>query len=160
MTSIGEYSFSDCQELKNISIPDSVETIGTKAFRNCVAAETLFVGSGIKNIGELAFEGCANINNVIFKDKADIQVQFMDNYPWGLPTKSIQTATTTFKTTLGITYQFDDLTGTLDNDKMVELGFKSSATEWSVELTELSIGYGITEVGGDTFLNSRTLTDI
>ena len=42
ITSIGEYAFSDCQNVTSVTIPKSITGIGTSAFRNCSSLKDVY----------------------------------------------------------------------------------------------------------------------
>ena len=66
--SIGEYMFSYCTNLKNVSIPNSVTKIGAYAFCNCGSLANFTIPEGVTEIGDSAFEGCANLTNISFPE--------------------------------------------------------------------------------------------
>lgn len=63
-------AFAGCENIKSITIPDSVEIIGAQAFESCLSLETVYIGSGVKEIGESPFafeiEGgpCINLKSI------------------------------------------------------------------------------------------------
>ena len=58
LTSIGSYSFNECQALENITLPNSVITINDRAFRSCEFLEAVVLPEGLETIGEEAFIDC------------------------------------------------------------------------------------------------------
>lgn len=65
VSSIGNYSFSDCYGLKSVTIGNSVTSIGNSAFSNCTALTTLTLGNSVASIGNSAFSNCSCITDVI-----------------------------------------------------------------------------------------------
>ena len=60
-------SFTDCQSLKHINIPSTVETLGTETFSGCYYLETVVIPSSVKNIGQACFLACNKFkDNSIF----------------------------------------------------------------------------------------------
>ena len=59
ITAIGNYAFSNCTLLTNISVPDSVSPIGEYAFSNCNSLTEISIPNGVSYIGDSAFSGCA-----------------------------------------------------------------------------------------------------
>ena len=53
---IGNYAFSNCDNLTNVEIPSKVERIGEKAFVSCDNLEKVVLGEGVKEIGQYAFD--------------------------------------------------------------------------------------------------------
>jgi hypothetical protein len=61
-----EEGFSECENLKAISIPDSVTTIGDKAFGECSRLTNVTIGSGVKTIGACVFDYCDKLANIYY----------------------------------------------------------------------------------------------
>lgn len=59
---IGPSAFGDCENLKSITIPDSVTSIGKYAFVRCTALENVRLPENLTQIGEKAFEDTAWLN--------------------------------------------------------------------------------------------------
>ena len=57
ITAIGPCAFQDCTKLKSVTIGDSVKTIGAGAFDNCYRLKTVDLGNGVESIGGMAFMG-------------------------------------------------------------------------------------------------------
>ena len=65
VTSIGDYAFSNCDSLKNITIPDSVTSIGREAFLNCYSLKSIIIPDSVGDIGESAFFNCSSLESII-----------------------------------------------------------------------------------------------
>ncbi|MBQ8175697.1 MAG: leucine-rich repeat domain-containing protein [Oscillospiraceae bacterium] len=63
VTSIGQYAFDGCTGLESITIPGTV-TIDYTAFNNCKAMENLIIANGTTEIMEGTFQCWTNIKNV------------------------------------------------------------------------------------------------
>lgn len=59
VTSIGQYAFSNCENLKHVEIPTGVTSIGDQAFRGCKSLSYIAIPNGITSIGVEAFIGCS-----------------------------------------------------------------------------------------------------
>lgn len=64
VTSIGEFAFAFCGNLKSINIPDSVTIIGVAAFNDCSKLERVIFSNGVTIIGERAFYGCSSLKGI------------------------------------------------------------------------------------------------
>ena len=87
-TSIGNYAFTSCVHLSEISFPRQLTYIGNSAFQNtdlikiylpnnlteisrnafksCMSLETVSIANSVKTIGDSAFEGCTKLKTISF----------------------------------------------------------------------------------------------
>ena len=63
-TMFGDYAFSGCRGLTNITIPDSVTRIGFFAFRNCSGFTSIIIPDSVTSIGDNAFNGCSGLTSI------------------------------------------------------------------------------------------------
>jgi hypothetical protein len=56
--------FTNCKNLKNITLPNSVKEIGYKAFAGCEQLQTIILPEEITKLGENAFDGCSSLQSV------------------------------------------------------------------------------------------------
>ena len=66
LTSIGDYSFSDLENLGELNIPNSVETIGMSAFVNCTRLKSIEFSLNLKTIKDGAFANCLSLEELSF----------------------------------------------------------------------------------------------
>ena len=59
MTSIGNYAFSGCTSLTDITIPDIVTSIGAYAFESCKLLSSIIIPNSVISIDAYAFKDCA-----------------------------------------------------------------------------------------------------
>ena len=62
--SIGRDAFSDCTDITEVVIPDSVSTIGQDAFYNCSGLTSLNISDGVTEIDSYAFYKCSGLTDV------------------------------------------------------------------------------------------------
>jgi len=62
---IGEEAFTNCKELKRITIPSTVIQIGQRAFYGCDKLEEIELNEGLLEIGKSAFHGCTTLKRII-----------------------------------------------------------------------------------------------
>lgn len=54
--------------VKEITLPDTVQTLSSGAFSNCENLETVYLGRGLKEIGNTAFMGCKKLKEVVLPE--------------------------------------------------------------------------------------------
>lgn len=64
LTKIPLYSFSDCEHLKTVCIPDNIKCISYHSFYNCIELRNVFIGKHVKIIEDAAFWNCINLESV------------------------------------------------------------------------------------------------
>ena len=65
VTTISDWTFSECNKLNRISIPDSVNEIGEGAFCNCKLLDELIVPDSVERIDDCAFRGCESLERIL-----------------------------------------------------------------------------------------------
>lgn len=64
VTRIGNEAFCDYDDIKSITIPDSVIGIGASAFSGCTNLTNITIPNNITSIDVAAFQNCSNLTNV------------------------------------------------------------------------------------------------
>ncbi len=67
-TSIAEKAFMNCQGIREIDLPESVEYIENFAFQDCENLETILMPKHLLRLGAGAFAGCKNLKSIIVPD--------------------------------------------------------------------------------------------
>ena len=69
ITKIGNHGFDsyfeECNNLKSITIPDSVTTIGDYAFSSCDSLTSVTIGNGVTFIDNYAFFHCRSLTSIV-----------------------------------------------------------------------------------------------
>ena len=68
VTRIGANAFKECQNLKKVTIPDTVTSIGSNAFYRCTSLWIVDIPDSVMNIGDNAFYWCESLQNVAIPD--------------------------------------------------------------------------------------------
>ena len=68
VTSIGAETFTWCEKLKSIVIPNSITSIGDRAFYQCTGLTSITIPESVTSIGKRAFENCKKLTSVIIPD--------------------------------------------------------------------------------------------
>ena len=64
VTEIGGSAFAGCTNVKEIKLPETLETIGYYAFGSCTGLESIKIPSKVKTIGREAFEYCSSLKEI------------------------------------------------------------------------------------------------
>ena len=68
VTSIGDFAFTHCKYITEITLPDSVKSIGEGAFYRCYWLESVTLGNGLEEIGPFAFNCCFRLTEITLPD--------------------------------------------------------------------------------------------
>ncbi len=63
-TKIEDHAFDGCENLTNITIPNSVTSIGAGAFYNCTSLTSITIPDSVISIGNYALSGCTGLTSV------------------------------------------------------------------------------------------------
>lgn len=66
--SIGDYAFSECENLTSVTIPEGVAYIGESAFSRCNNLTSVIIPKSITRIEEYTFWGCSSLTSVTIPD--------------------------------------------------------------------------------------------
>ena len=61
VTAIGTRTFSQCLDLAEVILPDTLTSIGEEAFSGCRSLTNIALPPGVTEIGRLAFYGCSGL---------------------------------------------------------------------------------------------------
>ncbi|MCL2086104.1 MAG: leucine-rich repeat protein [Oscillospiraceae bacterium] len=133
VTSIGNFAFSGCAGLTEITIPNNVTTIGQSAFGGCTRLTEITIPDSVTSIGPYAFFGCTGLTEIIIPDSV---------------------------TSIGSSafYACTGLTEITIPDSVISIG--ESAFYFCTELTSVTIGNGVTSIGGLAFSGCTKLTSV
>ena len=68
VTSIGDFAFEGCQNLKSVIIPDGVTSIGRLAFAWCSSLDSVEIPESVISIGDSAFWYCFKLKEISLSD--------------------------------------------------------------------------------------------
>ena len=68
ISTIGDYVFSGCDCLTDVTIPNSITRIGSNSFYECSELKEIIIPSSVTYIGKNAFSGCKSIRTVTIPD--------------------------------------------------------------------------------------------
>lgn len=64
--SISDFVFYQCRSITSLIIPSSVKTIGSSAFEDCTGLTSVSLSEGVETLGGSSFEGCTGLSKLIF----------------------------------------------------------------------------------------------
>ncbi len=166
VTGIGDWAFSDCTGLKDITIPDSVTSIGEYAFYGCTGLTSITIPSSVTSIGSGAFGGCTGLTSIVVDP--DNPVCHSDGNCLIQTEEEVLVAgckTSVIPTDGSVTgigdWAFSDCTGLKDitiPDSVTSIG--EYAFYGCTGLTNITIPDSMTEIGSSAFWNCTGLTSI
>lgn len=130
---IGEYAFSDCENLTSIVLSDGLTNIGFGAFRFCTGLVSIEIPDSVTNIGELAFSACTNLTSVALSNSM----------------KSIGE---------GVFEDCDSLVSIEIPDSVISI--EDYAFCQCYNLANIKIPNSVTKIGRDAFSNCHSLTKV
>ena len=70
VTSLSSYAFVGCQNLADITLPDTLQTIGTMTFYGCDNLNNVTIPASVRTIGSYAFADALNLSRITFAGDA------------------------------------------------------------------------------------------
>ena len=68
VTSVGNSAFAACEDLRSVSLPQSVQHIGAHAFQSCQRLHSVNIPDSVGTIENYAFSGCSDLTTVTLPD--------------------------------------------------------------------------------------------
>ena len=133
VTSIGYGAFGMCINLTKITIPDSVTSIGGFAFEMCQSLTSITIGNSVTSIGNFAFVDCSSLTSI-----------------------NIPTNVTILES--GVFSDCSSLTSVTIPNHVTSIG--NSAFRNCSSLTSITIPVDVTSIGYGVFYNCSSLTEI
>jgi hypothetical protein len=72
VTSLDDEVFDSCFSLTSVTIPDSISTLGYWVFNSCFNLTSVTIPNSVTNIKDWAFSGCTSLTGVYFQGNAPI----------------------------------------------------------------------------------------
>ena len=71
VTTIGDYSFINCNNILSVNLPSGLTSIGYAAFHECSQLNSITIPSSVTNIGEYAFQWCSQLISITIPDQVN-----------------------------------------------------------------------------------------
>ena len=78
-------AFSECVELKSVTLPEGLTELCTNAFRGCEALERVIIPSSLKCIPERAFAYCSSLTTLILNEGVELMEESAFEGCYNLP---------------------------------------------------------------------------
>lgn len=75
LTTLGQYSFNNCQSLESYVLPKTVTTIGNYAFQNCRSLNNVVIPKNWYNWGIGVYSGCTSLTDVEFEPFTEEEIE-------------------------------------------------------------------------------------
>ena len=144
VTEIGGSAFKDCTGLTSVTIPDSVTEIASYAFEGCTGLTSVTIPDSVTEIGYSAFEGCTGLTSVTIGSGLSDFDPSMFNGCTNLTTLTVSENNSNYESSGNCIYR--------KGGWQIVLCAKT--------LTEFTIPYGVTSIGGSAFKDCTSLTSI
>jgi len=149
---IGSLAFSGCSTLTSVTLPNSVETIGAQAFQLCADLTSITFGTGVTSIGDGAFDDCEDM--VVSGQVVNLPVAFQSESEQVRIFGEVDPAYV-------FVFANDVITGyigVLPTSITLSNSIGASAFSGSTELTSITFGAGVTEIGDGAFSGCTGIT--
>ncbi|MDB4641251.1 leucine-rich repeat protein [Akkermansiaceae bacterium] len=147
VTNIGHYAFKGCPSLTSITIPDSVTNIGQGTFEDCSDLTTITIPGSVTSIGRYSFKACTSLTSIMIPDSVTSIEQGAFQDCSSLITITIPDSVTSIGQ--GTFQDCNDLTTiTIGNNvnSIASYAFKACTS-----LTSITIPDSVTRIGQGTF---------
>ena len=104
ITSIGDFAFGGCENLKDITLPDSVKSIGSYSFYRCFGISGLTLPKNLETIGMRAFYNCYSFTSMRIPASVKIVGAQAFIYCFRLEKISVDSANTEYCDSAGVLY--------------------------------------------------------
>lgn len=128
---VNMYAFADCTSLKEVIIPNGVNTLRDYVFKNCISIEMIDLPESIVFIGGGCFENCSSLETILF------------------PTKEILIGENAFHNTIW-----------LDNYEGDYVIINHTLILYRGNETNITIPNNITVIGNGAFVNCSFITSV
>ncbi len=155
VTSIGDFAFENCNNLTNVTIPNSVTKIGAAAFYRCFNLTRVLLPDSITSIGNDMFEFC-NLTNITIPGSVTNIGEFAFSFCTHLVSISIPDSVTSIGDTA---FEFCTSLSSLTIPSSVS-SIGDFAFNYCTSLTNVTILNGISTLGDCVFAECASLTSI
>lgn len=153
--SIGNYAFSGCKELTNVTGGENITTIGQYAFNNTKLTKA-FIPDNVETIGNYAFTNISTLKEVVFGPK----VQNISRYIFSNSANIEKVVFNGIYTEIpsSILYGYTSLKEVVLGNQITNIGSEAFYNDYN--LVHITLPEGLTSIGQNAFYNCDGLTTI
>ena len=155
VTSVGNYAFSGCTELTNVTGGENITTIGQYAFYNTKLTKA-FIPDNVETIGNYAFQNISTLKEVVFGPK----VQSISRYIFSNSTNIEKVVFNGIYTGIpsSILSGYTSLKEVVLGDQITNIGSEAFYNDYN--LVHINLPEGLTSIGQNAFYNCDSLRTI
>ena len=154
VTSIGDFTFQDCDILTSVTIPNSVTSIGFSAFSHCYNLTSVNISDSVTSIGERAFSYCESLTSVNIPDSV---ISIGEDAFYDTPFINNQTTDVKYAGKWAVDCNSNITSVSIKNDTV---GIAGHVFENCESLTSVTIPNSVTSIGDCAFQECTSLTSV
>ena len=154
VTSIGDFTFQDCDILTSVTIPNSVTSIGFSAFSHCYNLTSVNISDSVTSIGERAFSYCESLTSVNIPDSV---ISIGEDAFYDTPFINNQTTDVKYAGKWAVDCNSNITSVSIKNDTV---GIAGHVFENCESLTSVTIPNSVTSIGDCAFQECTNLTSV
>ena len=147
VTNIGHYAFKGCPSLTSITIPDSVTNIGQGTFEDCSDLATITIPDSVTSIGQGTFQDCSDLSTITIGNNVNSIASYAFKACTSLTSITIPDSVTSIGQ--GTFQDCNDLTTITIGNTINSIG--RYAFKACTSLTSITIPDSVTRIGQGTF---------